>query len=380
MVNFKDLQPISPQASAGQGARMQALQVAVAGELDKDAQKLGLIKQAISSGVPLVGEYLQRKAGRDDGKRQIEQNKAFGKSYSDYLGLDSPMSEAEKFGGLEFSGENQIGQTADGKYKLGAEAAPPVNPKSLALRNLFEQGFYTPQQMQEIKQVLEESGDLTTVGTTNKYTSQNTKSEYESLEGAPGTGTSRRNVARDVDINKGKADIANTYDTMAKRVAGGSAAAKKAAAGSGLVATWGSLQDSLRDINKDSWSGTRAGAGLFSKISGGNVGGDLGNKVDAYATLKDMVGIELASAAQPGNLTKQEQQRAINLLPDPGQSIKRQEEQYRAFASYINGKAGYEMLAPTTDLSGRAQSSASSAPNQGSQPTQRSDDAFRFKE
>lgn len=359
MVNFRDLQGISPQANAGQAARMQALQTAVAGELDLRGQKIGLLKQGIASGAPLLGDYLERKSKRDQSKKEIERNKEYGNQVADYLGLPS-ISEVEKFQGLEFSGELDETPTVNeqGQYQLGAKAIPPIDPQKLALSKMIRAGNFSPKDINELDQILAYGDEITPRGTKEKYTALNTKSEYESLEGAPGTGTSRRNISRDVDINKGKADIANIYDTIGKRKDGNATGGAGGQAVS-IASALNPLMDTLRDINNYQASNpvTRSGAGLVSKITGGVIGGQMGEKVASYDSFRDAVGVEIAKLGQSGNLTEGEQKRAFALLPNPSQSVKRQEEQYRQLANFINAKAGAQILDPRANLSGKTSSS-----------------------
>lgn len=359
MVSFSKLSGIGYQGGMDIAA-LQAASQYYNDQVERDLAKQALLRQGINTGGQMLDNFLTRKDKRDQKKQEQE---ALQQYYDAQLevalgnGLLDPnagYTEAP----LELSSQllpeveaaKNVKQVGDNKFEVTAQNdMPAVNPMVNRLRNMTRYAAaagITPDDIQKSYGLTE----LTPAGVKDKYTAMNTKSEYQALEDKPGTGTSRRTIGKDLELEQTRAQIAATNRSGQ---GGGNGKAKTNSAASDIANAWKALEFSLVDINRSSNSATRTGSGLLSKITGGNLGGDLGIKVDAYGSLKNAVGIELAKLGQSGNLTENEQKRAFALLPDPTQSIARQEQQYRAFASYINAKVGAQVLEPRVSLSGR---------------------------
>ena len=371
MVNFQQLKGITQ--SNAQTAQLQALQTAVAGELDTRAAKMRLLGEVIPSSLAFGDKLLNRRAEAKAAKAKQLALQGYNDAQIDLMlgsqlgGIGDPGYEGQAPLELksypldEVADANRIQQTEPGKFSVGidngqAMATPGINPQiEASMRRIAKYGGLAGIPQGDIRASLAYS-QYSPEGLKDRYSAEEAKSEYLSKEGLEGAGSkSRRNLDRDLDLSKNRADIANTYDTINKRVKGGSGADNKKQAAKteefksvGRILT--GMASELGDINHNSWFGSRIGSGIAANVGGG---GELGAKVEGYEGTLEILGTAIARLYDTGAMSDRQVAAAKKAIPRPGDPVAKQQEKYRQLVNLLNEAAGEKLFDSSVDVTGR---------------------------
>ncbi len=242
------------EGTGGASARLQAIQTAIAAQGAKKNALYNLLgdiaSPLINKGLEIGGDVLERRAARQALDQQSQAAEKFYNSQLD-AALASQLG-SENIGGDSAQPLQLSPQLLDGAFvtndkgqvQLGASTAEvkPMTPAEAALRETFKNAVKAGMKPDDVMKAMNLT-QMTPQGVKDRYSAEDIKAEYLSKEGLENAGAkSRRNLERDLGLGKDRADIANTYDTINKRVKGGSEGGVAAGKQAGVVKSYLSLQ------------------------------------------------------------------------------------------------------------------------------------------
>lgn len=340
------------EGTGGASARLQAIQTAIAAQGAKKNALYNLLgdiaSPLINKGLEIGGDVLERRATRQALDQQSQAAEKFYNSQLD-AALASQLG-SENIGGesgqpLQLSPELLDGvfvKNDKGQVKLGASTAEvrPTTPAEAALRETFKNAVRAGMKPDDVMKAMNLT-QITPQGVKDRYSAEDIKAEYLSKEGLENAGAkSRRNLERDLGLRKDRADIANTYDTMNKRGVPGSsgkeAADKLEKQAQGVTDALQVYVNTLDKVNKAAPSIFQRGTGAALNLV--KIPTEAGVQMKSLYGLRSRLRIEIARLGDVGNLTKDEQESAAKLLPDPMDTITQQKNDLAVLTEYLASK------------------------------------------